>query len=154
MFKQQRNKFWEYPQVNNTFKINWNKFEKHEYRNFLSLCIKIFIKFLVSLKRTVVCDMSILYSLFLVPNHRLEATQFRIKLFYFYSRCNELKNFLKPLDGMRFNVLDILAGTQSLLSSQYVSHKSSFSSNALRHGKSSLKRSANKLNLFLQLTFL
>ena len=50
---------------------------------------------------------------------------------------------LKPLNGMRFNVLDILSGRQSLLSSQYVSHKSSSASNALGHGKLFLKRSAN-----------
>ena len=61
---------------------------------------------------------------------------------------------LKPLNGMRFNVLDILSGRQSLLSSQYVSHKSSSAYNALGHGKSSLKRSVNKLNFSLQLTFL
>ena len=30
---------------------------------------------------------------------------------------------LKPLRRMRLNVLDILSGRQSLLSSQYVSHK-------------------------------
>ena len=61
---------------------------------------------------------------------------------------------LKPLDGMRFDVLDILSGRKSLLSSQYVSNKSSSVSNALGHGKSYLKRSANKLNFSLQLTFL
>ena len=55
---------------------------------------------------------------------------------------------------MRFNVLDVLSRRQSLLSSQYVSHKSSSASNALGHGKSSLKRSANKLSFYLQLTFL
>ena len=60
---------------------------------------------------------------------------------------------LKPLSGMRFNVLDILSGRQSLLSSQCVSHIFSSASNALGHGKSSLKRSANKLNFSLQLTF-
>ena len=47
---------------------------------------------------------------------------------------------LKPLNGLRFNVLDILSARQSLISSQYVSHKSSSASNALGHGKSSLKR--------------
>ena len=53
---------------------------------------------------------------------------------------------LKPLNGMHFNVLDIMPGRQSLLSSQYVSHKSNSASNAFGHGKSSLKRSANKVN--------
>ena len=61
---------------------------------------------------------------------------------------------LKPLNGMRFNLLDTLSGRQSLLSSQYVSYKSSSASSALGHGKSSLKRSANKPNFSLQLTFL
>ena len=61
---------------------------------------------------------------------------------------------LKLLNGVRFNVLDILSGRQSLLSSQYVSHKSSFVFNPLGHGKSSLKRSANKLKFYSQLTFL
>ena len=61
---------------------------------------------------------------------------------------------LKPLNRMRFNVLDILSGRQSLPSGQYVSHKSSSASNALGHGKSSLKRSANQLNFSFQLTFL
>ena len=46
---------------------------------------------------------------------------------------------LKPLNGTRFNVLDTLSGRQSLLSSQYVSHKSSSASNALGQGKSYLK---------------
>ena len=55
---------------------------------------------------------------------------------------------------MCFNLLDILSGRQSLLSSQYVPHKSSSSSNVLGYGKSSLKRSSNKLNFALQLTFL
>ena len=45
--------------------------------------------------------------------------------------------------GMGFNVLEILFGGQSLLSSQYVCHKSSSASNALEHITSSLKRSAN-----------
>ena len=58
----------------------------------------------------------------------------------------ETSMLLKPLNGLRFNVLDILSGRQSLLSSQYVSHKSSSASNALRHGKSSLKTKLNKLN--------
>ena len=61
---------------------------------------------------------------------------------------------LKPLNGMRFNALDILAGRQSLLSSQNVSYKSSSTSNALEHGEPSLKRTANKLNFSFQLTFL
>ena len=61
---------------------------------------------------------------------------------------------LKPLNGMRFNVLGILSGIQSLLSSQYGSHKSISASNALGNGKSSLKRSASKLSFSLQLTFL
>ena len=61
---------------------------------------------------------------------------------------------LKPLNGTHFNVLHILSGRQSLLSRQYVSHKSSSSSNALGHEKLSLKKSANKLNFSLQLTFL
>ena len=61
---------------------------------------------------------------------------------------------LKPLNGMRFNVLDILSGRQSLLFSQYVSHKSSSTRNSLGHGKSSWKRSSNKLYFSLQLTFL
>ena len=61
---------------------------------------------------------------------------------------------LKPLNGMRFNVLDTLSGRQSLLTSQYVSHESSSAFNALGHGKSSLKRSANKLNFSLLVTFL
>ena len=61
---------------------------------------------------------------------------------------------LKPLNGTRFDVLDTLSGRQSLLSSQYVSDKSSSASNALGHGKSSLKRSGNKLSFPLQLTFL
>ena len=55
---------------------------------------------------------------------------------------------------MCFNLLDILSGRQSLLSSQYVSHKSSSASNVLGYGKASLKRSSNKLNFALQLTFL
>ena len=37
---------------------------------------------------------------------------------------------------MHFDVLHILSGSQSLLSRQYVSHKSSSASNALGHGKS------------------
>ena len=57
----------------------------------------------------------------------------------------------KPI--MRFNVLDILSRRQSLLCSQYVSHKSSSASNTLGHGKLSLKRSANKLDFSIQLTF-
>ena len=61
---------------------------------------------------------------------------------------------LKPLNGMRFNVVAILSGKQSLLSSQYVSLKSNSDSNALGHGKSSLKRLANKLDFSFQLTFL
>ena len=61
---------------------------------------------------------------------------------------------LKPLNGMRFNALDILAGRQSLLSSQNVSCNSSSTSNALVHGEPSLKRTANKLNFSFQLTFL
>ena len=59
---------------------------------------------------------------------------------------------LKPLNGMRFNGLDILSGKQSLLSSQYFPHKSSSVSSALGHEKSSLKRSTNKLTFSLQLT--
>ena len=42
---------------------------------------------------------------------------------------------LKPLNGMRFNVLGILSGRQSLLSNQYGSHKSISASNALGNGK-------------------
>ena len=42
----------------------------------------------------------------------------------------------KPLNWMHFDVLHILSGSQSLLSRQYVSHKSSSASNALGHGKS------------------
>ena len=61
---------------------------------------------------------------------------------------------LKPLNGLRFNALDILSARQSLIFSQNVSHKSSSAFNALGHGKSSLKRSANKLKFSLQLTFL
>ena len=66
----------------------------------------------------------------------------------------ETSMLLKPLNGMHFNVLAILSGKESLFSSQYASHKSSSNSNALGHGKSSLKRSANKLNFSFQLTFL
>ena len=61
---------------------------------------------------------------------------------------------LKPLNGMRFNVPDILSGRQFLLSSQYVSHMSNSATNALGHGNSYLKRSANKLKFSFQLTFL
>ena len=50
---------------------------------------------------------------------------------------------LNPLNGMHFNVLEILSRRQSSLSSQYVLHKSSSASNALGLGKSSLKRSTN-----------
>ena len=54
-----------------------------------------------------------------------------------------LNETLMLLNEMRFNVLDILSGRQSLHSSRYVSHKSSSASNALGHGKLFLKRSAN-----------
>ena len=40
----------------------------------------------------------------------------------------ETSILVKPLNGMRFNVLNLLPGRQSLLSSQYVSHKSSSAS--------------------------
>ena len=58
---------------------------------------------------------------------------------------------LKLLNGTCFNVVEILSGRQSLLSSQYVSRKSSSASNTLGHGKSSLKKPANKLNFSFQL---
>ena len=61
---------------------------------------------------------------------------------------------LKLLNERRFNVLEILPGRQSLICSQYVSHKSSSAFNAFGYGKSSLKRSGNKLNFPFQLTFL
>ena len=53
---------------------------------------------------------------------------------------NETLMLLKQLNGMHFNVLDILSGKQSLLSSQYVCHNSISASNAFGHGKSSMKR--------------
>ena len=40
----------------------------------------------------------------------------------------EILILLKPLNGMCFNVPDVLSRRQSLLSSQYVSHKSSSAS--------------------------
>ena len=61
---------------------------------------------------------------------------------------------LKPLNGIRFNELDILPGRQSLLSSQYAFQNYNSTSNPLGNGKLTLKRSANKLNFSLQLTFL
>ena len=61
---------------------------------------------------------------------------------------------LKSLNRMRFYILDILSGRQSLFSRQYVFHQSSSACSTLRHGKSSLKRSANKLYFSLQLKFL
>ena len=61
---------------------------------------------------------------------------------------------LKPLNGMRFNLLDILSGKQSLISSQDVFHKSSSASDSLGHGKSSYQRSANKQKFSFQLIFL
>ena len=60
---------------------------------------------------------------------------------------------LKPLNKMRFDMLDILSGRQSLFYSQYISHKSSSVSNDLGHGKSSLKLLANKLDFSFQFTF-
>ena len=56
---------------------------------------------------------------------------------------NQTLILLNPLNEMGFNVLKILSRRQSLLSSQYVSHKYSSAFNTLGLGKSSLKRSAN-----------
>ena len=53
---------------------------------------------------------------------------------------------LKPLNRMRFNVLSMLSGRQTLLSSEHISYKSNSASNALGNGMSSLKRSANCLS--------
>ena len=61
---------------------------------------------------------------------------------------------LKTLNGIRFNVLNIYLEDSLLISSQYVFHKNSSASKALGHGRSSLTRSANKINFSLQLTFL
>ena len=56
---------------------------------------------------------------------------------------NQTLILLNPLNEMGFNVLEILSRRQSLLSSQYVSHKYNSASNTLGLEKSSLERTAN-----------
>ena len=67
---------------------------------------------------------------------------------------NQTLIFLKPLNKMHFNVLEILSGRRCLLSSQYISQNSGSASSALGHRKSSLERPANKFNFSFQLIFL
>ena len=56
---------------------------------------------------------------------------------------NQTLILLNPLNEMGFNVFEILSRRQSLLSTQYVSHKYSSASITLGLGKSSLERTEN-----------